>query len=53
MIGQNGGRRIGLNAESKKDRFRICHGSFTKNRCAKTLLIGHNLVVIYRLIEMD
>ena len=29
-----------------------CHGDSTRDRSAKTLLVGHNLVVINRLIEM-
>ena len=29
-----------------------CNGATTGDRCPETLLVGHDLMVIYRLIEM-
>ena len=29
-----------------------CHGATARDRCAEILLVGHDLMVIYRLIEM-
>ena len=53
LIGQNLGRqgKIKLNAGRKAESER-CHGSTAGGRHAEILLIGHDLVVIHRLIEM-
>lgn len=32
---------------------RDCYGTATGDRHAKTLLVGHNLEVMHRFIEMD
>ena len=35
-------------ASEEEGRVKRCHGAATRDRCAKTLLVGHDLVVIYR-----
>ena len=40
------------NAGRKKGGVKRHHGAASGDRCAETLLLGHDLVVIHRLIEM-
>ena len=44
--------KIKWNAGRKKAESERHHGSAARERCAETLLVGHDLVVIYRLTEM-
>ena len=45
-----------LNAGRKKGRLERSHGASVRDRrrgsCAETLLVGHELVVMHRLMEM-
>ena len=41
-----------LNTDRKKDGIRRYHGSPARGRHAETLMEGHNLVVLYRLIKI-
>ena len=41
-----------LNAGRKKEELERSHGAATGDRHAETLLVGHDLVVIHRLMEM-
>ena len=42
-----------LNAGRKEAESGSSHGAATGERCAETLLVGYDLVVMHRLIEMD
>ena len=44
--------RTGLNAGRKKGGVERSHGASAKDRSAETLLVGHDLVVMHRLMKM-
>ena len=41
-----------MNAGIKEAGSERSHGATTRDRCAETLLVGHDLVVMHRLMEM-
>ena len=41
-----------VNAGTRKAESRRSHGAISGDRCAETLLLGHGLMVIHRLIDM-
>ena len=41
-----------LNAGRKEAESKRSHGAAAGDRCAETLLVGHNLMVMHRLMEI-